>query len=924
MLWGDGRRADGVGKIDDSSYVILGTLDGPETRLRLLSLHDDREVTVVAPPGLKFVDAGDLLVEPPCLATVLFDPDEPGEVLVDEVVPLVVPVMARARRGGPWQFELPGGMCVDVDRFGLPPELVQVLSDRGRKNTEQAPFRLRLDCGRPEVVWLEPGGKEGWLERRGRRHEERALERARARWQSRLRDERRPGVRDNLFVNPYTFVPLPPVVRRSAPAGHDRLGDGRLSGSFRVRWSLASPLLLPLDHPVDGPVVVPGSSVKGAVRSVHEVLADGCLRVLDPEWTAVHRQASPENGGSSAVPRALAVVHEVDPSGAPLSMVRCEPTVRLSLREAVERIGPDRAVWHSGMVFESDGARWVLHVSALKPGSHNGQTHVVIARLTERIVDVAPEAASRFRDLCSGSADLNGRARDRSSDEKRCLPGPDGKLPLGTVWAPVKLQGAPQQLRLLLRRRTTGRLQPGDSLWVNEGTGRVERFAPSQLWREHGRYSVGERLAISGLQTGSEAVSDDGEERLGDVSPCCDVDRLCPTCQIFGAAADVRAGEQREVSVRAASGRSVQRSYAAHVRFGPATSASSVARVVYELPPQGSPRPLSGGFYLEPRWSVNRRIDVNGRIDVERALVAAEASHVDRMKSSGSFAHGPTSPSDRPPLSYWGSAEDSGDDGPRRIAGRCFYWHGFVPWSEENPYPRHLCRPASGGSELAQNREVVEPPAVLESDVWFEGLTREQLGGLLAAVQPGLVLHDVDFGQRDPDTGRPVIEGRLFSTHLGGGKGLGLGSVRPEVVPGSLQVHDAASRYAAAESPVETPESLAAQYKAAVLGDDSRPPLTWQSLASVLTEDRVPATLLWYPPGCTWDKRIGSDGTPGAQFDKSFQYFQQHRGGGLGGGSDLGLQALPAAVEPVQTLLIELTTPKPATRADQHEERRGR
>ncbi|MDQ1247772.1 MAG: hypothetical protein QG597_2143, partial [Actinomycetota bacterium] len=474
-------------KINDSAYVVLQTFDSPRPGLRLLGLHDDQEVMVAVGPGFEILDPGGCPAGLPCLATVVFDSEASGEVLVDDVTPLVLPVVAKTRRGEPRQFELPGGGLVAVDGLGLSSELVQDLLDRGRKGTSEVPFGLRLDRGKPEVVWLRPGGERGWRDWRDRERELKALDRARGRWRARLRDERRPGVRDNLFINPYTFVPLPPVVRRSAPAGHDRLGGGMVSGLFRVRWTLVSPLMLPLDHPVDGPVVVPGSSIKGAVRSVHEVLADGCLRVLDPGWKAVHRQASPEGGGSSAVPRGLAVVCTVNESGEPLSMIRCEAPVRLSLREAAERIGPGRSVWYSGMVFEWDDARWVLHVSALKPGSFRGQTHVVAARLTDKIVDVAPGAGPLFRDLCAGSADLNGKTRDRSPDENRDLPDPSGQLPGGSVWAKVRERDAPEGLRHLLRRRTTGRLDPEDSLWVDEGTGRVEWFSPAQLWREHGR-----------------------------------------------------------------------------------------------------------------------------------------------------------------------------------------------------------------------------------------------------------------------------------------------------------------------------------------------------------------------------------------------------------------------------------------------------
>jgi len=906
VICGDTAPSRWGGKINEGTYVVLEVISAPHPRVRLLGLHDDQEIAVDVPPDPDLFGAA----EPPYIATIIFDPNTPGDVLVDDVVPLAAPVFAKTRRGDPAQFELPAGKHIDADQLGLSRELVDYLRDS--QKSRHPPFMLRLDRDKPEPVWLSRGGEQGWKEGRQQEREAKRREWCRGTWRKRLQAERDPDKRNNLFINPYTFVPLPPAVRRSAPAGHRELGEGRLSGAFRVRWTLRSPLLLPQDDQTEGPVVVPGSSIKGSVRSIHEVLVDGCLRVLDPGWKAVHRQASPEEQGRSAVPRALAVVHEVDPRGAPTRMMRCEAPIRLPLAEAAERIGPDPSDWHSGMEFDWEGGRWVLHVSALKPGSAEGQTHIVMARLNDIVVDVAPESGDRFRDLCAGSADFNGTTRDRSADEDRSLPRASCELSANSVWANVRMRHPPAGVRCLLRRRTTGRLQPGDSLWVNEGNGRVEHFSPAQLWREHGDGSVGERLTAGSVGTCTTKNDPRAPEQRGVASPCDDVTRLCPTCQIFGAAADMRAQASREAQVRAPSNESAQRSYAAHVRFGPAISMVPLDRVVYELPPQGSPNPSCGAFYLEPRWSVNCLADASGRLDLEKALMDATQAYRERLDSSGSQLHGPGSSSDRPPLSYWGSDEDKGNS-RRRIAGRCFYWHGFVLKSNENPYPRHRRRPGQQNAALAQDRRVVEPPAVLESEVWFEGLTPEQLGGLLAAVQPGLVLDDVDSGQRDPDTGNPVLEGRQFSTHLGGGKGLGLGSVRPEVVPDSLRLDDARSRYSAGARPVGTPESLAAQFAAFVLTDGSGPPLTWQSLASVLTEDRVSATLLWYPPGCGWDERFDQHRRPCKHFDESFRYFQRHRGGGLGRNTDLGMQALPAAVDPVQSLSIDTSTPGEST-----------
>jgi hypothetical protein len=94
------------------------------------------------------------------------------------------------------------------------------------------------------------------------------------------------------FINPYTFVPLPAAIGRARPGGHHCAGDGNVSGWMTVAWTLQTPLLLPRAHPAvhGGRVVIPGSSVKGAVRSLHEALMGGCLRVVDEEFVPVYRQ----------------------------------------------------------------------------------------------------------------------------------------------------------------------------------------------------------------------------------------------------------------------------------------------------------------------------------------------------------------------------------------------------------------------------------------------------------------------------------------------------------------------------------------------------------------------------------------------------------------------------------------------------------
>jgi hypothetical protein len=82
------------------------------------------------------------------------------------------------------------------------------------------------------------------------------------------------------FINPYNFVSLPDATPRSEPPGHHVLGEGRLRGRIEVEWVAASPLLfgvgsnsmLEEDAERPGHFTVSGSSLKGAVRSLHESL----------------------------------------------------------------------------------------------------------------------------------------------------------------------------------------------------------------------------------------------------------------------------------------------------------------------------------------------------------------------------------------------------------------------------------------------------------------------------------------------------------------------------------------------------------------------------------------------------------------------------------------------------------------------------
>jgi hypothetical protein len=120
------------------------------------------------------------------------------------------------------------------------------------------------------------------------------------------------------FVNPYTFVPHAAVVERGKPNGHDALGEGNLSGFLSIRLTARTPLLIGGFGTDQGPdlprrlrdrrVIIPGSGLMGAVRSVHETLVGGCMRVLHSDLVPAHRHPATSKETKNL---RLAVVTEV-------------------------------------------------------------------------------------------------------------------------------------------------------------------------------------------------------------------------------------------------------------------------------------------------------------------------------------------------------------------------------------------------------------------------------------------------------------------------------------------------------------------------------------------------------------------------------------------------------------------------------------
>lgn len=99
------------------------------------------------------------------------------------------------------------------------------------------------------------------------------------------------------FVNPYNFVPLTGHVSRSAPVSHEyfRGYSGNLTCSLTFKTPFFTPDSAGADKNQDGHEklkllkdtqghgIIPGSALKGVIRSLAEVISSSCLSVVDLE-----------------------------------------------------------------------------------------------------------------------------------------------------------------------------------------------------------------------------------------------------------------------------------------------------------------------------------------------------------------------------------------------------------------------------------------------------------------------------------------------------------------------------------------------------------------------------------------------------------------------------------------------------------------
>ncbi|MGH8934103.1 MAG: TIGR03986 family type III CRISPR-associated RAMP protein [Egibacteraceae bacterium] len=672
----------------------------------------------------------------------------------------------------------------------------------------------------PAGHWDLDGGVAGALEEaRAESAREREQEQQAKRHREAVRKVRNRTDEDwqRRFVNPYTFVPFPrglddASVRRE-PAGHDRLGVGRLSGWLVVRLRARSPLLVrgeqeagspgrfPTRAGEDGSPVpmIPGSSLKGALRSLHEILAGGCLRVLDEGFVPAYRdpaQARPE--GSTW---RLARVDQVDDDGRPTALTLCvrkevwakavdlHPYVggasglrtgaTVDVDEALaEDIGIREVVPADAL---GEGGGWVVLVTdhkARREEYRDGKPHskphpdyyCALGKLGDQTIGLADGAWETYLREVDGADDV----RRADHGQEVCLDVRFRNQPIG-------------------RRNAASRmLDQGEVVWVELGPAMTQacRLTLSVLWRSAGEGPLGERVPEVLL-------------------PCSRPGHLCPSCRVFGSVAP-GVDHDREGAEHTG--------YRGHVRFGDALAGECTLRTL-DLAPMGSPHPGAGQFYL----------DHKGQKTGDRE--------------------------DRP-ARRWGAKQDAPELRP--VRGRKLYWHGD-PEQQKRAVGqgRHLRR--KDQRDWNQKVQVAGTGSTFTARVVFESLCPAEVGGLLAAISPDLVLTThAPEGFAEP----PEILGRI-----GGGKPLGLGSVKAEIV--ELHLHDAASRYLGAKNDQPSRAELLTAFVESV---PEAVKATWPDLAAALNAEHVDPRWIWYPPGAEW-AQVGK-----RAFDDGFEFWKQTDG----------------------------------------------
>ncbi len=598
------------------------------------------------------------------------------------------------------------------------------------------------------------------------------------------------------FINPYTFVPFPsdePANFRVEPSGHANMGE-RYIGYVDVTLTATTPLLTRDDggkfpRNLSGTPILQGSSLKGALRSLYETLAGGCLRVVDGDYVPVYREMIKVLGNDWK----LAVVHEVhgdrptsfdvatEVAWAPIEVLHgVIPPTALQSGSRISVVSHEPRADRNVVTQAKAGDDWVVHITDAKARNPQRMYHAACGKLNHDLMALeSPKVWHRYLQVVDGARDLQSG-------------GGDSKVV-------HNYEGKP--LHIGQRRVATRSLKVGDVAWVKVKDNKIVEIKDSYAWRALGDGKLGDRVPEWLLPCPHVANGDarkrDGTEPTETTSITL---MLCPACALFGAADEDSTGATEPAR---------QRAYRGHVRFEDAVvvNPSELALQNVELPPMGRPRPGAGAFYL----------------------------HLDPTKKSGSRQDMPSA--------WWGSKFDTRPDTtsdrlPRLVRGRKFYWNA----DPQKQHPRRDHRgPDQKNAQMGGGAEVLPVGTTLTTRIRFVNVTRAQIGGLLMTLQPELGFTDIDLRSYSTD------ERATYQIRLGGGKPLGYGAIT--AVIDELRVDSTESRYMEAPPVDVSPQQLVGEFRTAV---DDAIKHTWPEVAAVLKRDHVNPARVAYPPGAEW------------------------------------------------------------------------
>lgn len=615
------------------------------------------------------------------------------------------------------------------------------------------------------------------------------------------------------FVNPYSFVPLPDVApERRQPPGHSRRRAELLHGRIDVSFTALSPILVrdrgegenekdvTLLPRRNGNVVIPGSSVKGALRSVFEAFTGSCMRVVDRDYVPAYRdvlRAANRAGWS------LVEVVEVDRERRPIRVRKSagDPVwfsldvLQDVLRQDGVRTGaqfvltgsPKRVGTGAGRRDEvrspsdvaplgADGRVMTLLVTDFKARPKDKGVCFVAAALKEDpvTVNVTSDAWRRFEAALDGGQDLK---------RGKKLQVVKGEMIAVRISTSVSRGTAYRQVQGVVNPRSNkgeAGLREGHVVWARfEGADTITDLAFAQTWR-HGAdgESLGERIPRAfHACTGSEG--------------------LCPACSVFGSANTKGAGADKD------------QAYRGHLRFNDWSVNGPTQRI--DLAPMGLPRPGSGQMYLSHGGDT---LPVEAKIG-------------------------------KPPLREWGSELDARE--ARQIRGRKFYWRvGDAPGRPPR-YKEHRSHSGADNQRTLLNEvELIGAGATISGSIRFENVTLEQLGAVVASLAPAS-LRAFQHEYRSDDAG-------AFCFTVGGGKPLGLGALECDRL--EIILEGAAERYTG--SPVEQIEPT---HAADAFARAAAPGLrtTWVDLLELLRWNAVNSAMVSYPPKTPWPDNPESD-----------------------------------------------------------------